>query len=248
MRSEILLFSGGLDSYMLWHLLKKPATAYVMIEAPYELAELAAIDRLENLDRDLNVQRIYGPAVGTYEEPDGHIPYRNLLFATTVAATCLPSTIYLGALAGETSRDKSGKFLANTSALLTYTEKRRVRLTAPFRHLTKTQLLRRFLVDHEHLIPILRQTRSCYRPTPGGLGCGCCMACFRRWVAMYHNGIEESYVNPPWIWGELQFVTGNLRYLWQSPITEWFGIARNNWEAAWAIKASKGEVQAYEQS
>ncbi|HNT77702.1 MAG TPA: 7-cyano-7-deazaguanine synthase [Anaerolineae bacterium] len=248
MRNDILLFSAGLDSYMAWILLDKPDTAYVMIEAPYELAELAAIDRLEQLDRDLNVFRIHGPAVGMYEEADGHIPYRNLLFATTVAAALEPTTIYLGALAGETSRDKSGKFLTNTSALLSYTENRPVRLVAPFRHLTKTQLVRRFLVDHEHLIPILRQTRSCYRPTPGGLGCGCCMACFRRWVAMYHNGIEESYVNPPWIWGESQFTTGNLRYLWQSPVTEWFGIARNNWEAAWAIKASKREREAHDQS
>lgn len=240
MRNDILLFSGGMDSYMMWHLLDKPRAAYVMIEAPYELAELDALARLETVDPDLDITRIPGPAVGLYEEGDGHIPYRNLLFAVTVAAVLQPSAIYLGALAGETSRDKSGKFLANTSRLLSYTEQRPVRLVAPFRHLTKTQLLRRFLVDHEHLIPILRQTRSCYRPTPGGLGCGCCMACFRRWVAMYHNGIEESYVNPPRIWGELQFVTGNLHYLWQSPITEWFGIARNNWEAAWAIRASKG--------
>lgn len=231
---RILLFSAGLDSYMIWHLLDKPQPVYVLIDSVYEDVELQAIDVLEAEDDTLRVDRCVGPALGELQQADGHIPFRNLVFAVTAAAVYQPALIYLGALAGETSRDKSGKFLGNTSALLTYTERQPVSLVAPFRHLTKTELLRRFLVNFPYLRNTLLKTRSCYQPQDG-IGCGACMACFRRWVAMSNNGIVEPYASPPWEWGAGMANRSALHYVFQARPSEWYGILRNNLDAARAI-------------
>ena len=44
--NRALLFSGGLDSFILWHLLDYPTPVYVTLGHKYERRELATIERL----------------------------------------------------------------------------------------------------------------------------------------------------------------------------------------------------------
>lgn len=199
----VLLFSGGLDSLCAWFLLDKPDALYVTTGAPWEANELETIDRLSQrtpgLTDRLSVEA--GSDLSGVVESDGHIPYRNI-WLVLAAATRGWDTIYLGALKGETSRDKTDRFAKESSALLSYAERRRVSVRLPFRGATKTELVRRFRsLPVPHGDELLRETRSCYDPTirlsTTYVGCGRCLACLRRWVAMANNGLFEPYRSNP---------------------------------------------------
>ena len=229
-RLHIQLFSGGLDSFAMWHLLGQPEPVYVCYGHKYESRELDTIGRLEQADPSLRVTRLVGPQIGDLEQSDGHIPHRNLLLIGTAVAALQPEVVYLGVLRGETSRDKSSRFLRQTSKLLSFSEQP-VSVRSPSKRLTKTQLVARFIRQFPDLEGRLRLTRSCYADSD--LPCGRCMACFRRWVAMSNNGIYETYQVEPW--QTVRWEAGMLAYLRRTPLMEWAGVIHNNLDAAAAI-------------
>lgn len=228
---RVLLFSGGLDSLCLWFWLGKPLPYYAEIGHRYEERELETISRLEQV-LPLNVQRGGRLFLGDVEAADAHIPLRNQMLLEVGALDTGADEINLGALRGESSPDKSGIFFRRMTALLSSQMGKRVRVLAPARHLTKTALVRHTLARFPGVRPLLGLTRSCYAPDlpEGVVGCGACMACFRRWVALSLNGMEESYLSSPWEWDFLQRKNagGWWRYMRQAPPAEWAGILENN--------------------
>lgn len=199
--SEVLLFSGGLDSYIAWHLLGGPDALYMALGHRYERAELSAIYRLESVTPDLSVIRENRLTLGDLERPDGYIPLRNLLLVCAAAVLEIDyRTIYIGALKGEASRDKSQRFLRDLSSMLTYLKQTDVRIVAPFQGMTKADLVGEFARRFPDRVTLLSNTFSCYtykELRDDYQGCGQCNACFRRWVAMTLNGITEKYETSP---------------------------------------------------
>ena len=230
-RKRIQLFSGGLDSYILWHLLEKPHAVYVRYGHKYQQKELETIEALQQIEPDLHVTFLDGPQIGAMEQEDGHIPHRNLLLVTTAAALLNPDIIYLGALKGEASRDKSYRFLRRTTRLLSFCEQS-VKVLSPSKRYTKTQLVKKFIKQFPHKVEKLATTRSCYADTE--LPCGRCVACYKRWVAMTNNGIEEDYMVSPAFAVE-RSVTGLLPYVWRMPAREWYAVLRNTFDAIRAM-------------
>lgn len=244
---EILLMSSGMDSFMTWRLLKRPDALYCAIGHAYEERERTELARLrvscERAGLPLALTTTTRVFLGDRERSDGHVPLRNLFFAACAAIQNEKvDTIYLGALRGESSQDKSGRFFRRASVLLSQLCHRRIRVVAPFRHLTKTQLVQKYLETYrfEQDIQLLLQTYSCYnsdRVPDGYKGCGECMACFRRWVAMTNNGLHEKYVKPPQHWHVIHASQYGDWYkaMVKSGVTEWPGIIQNNVEAARAL-------------
>jgi len=240
MSGRILLFSGGLDSFITWRMLDKPQCLYVRLGQPYEQAELGAIGSLLDCVDIHLVEASLGRHYGHLAHHDGHIPHRNLALVTAAAALGAES-VCIGALRGETSRDKSGRFLRDASRLLTYLE-HPVEVVAPFRHLTKTKLVAAYLerFPSEHDRGLLSRTRSCYDWQ--GPSCGECQACMRRWVAMTLNGIEEEYRTPP-----ARAMRNILRrqpgrpwaHLIRTPLVELPGVVAANAEAVRAMLGAK---------
>jgi 7-cyano-7-deazaguanine synthase in queuosine biosynthesis len=226
---KVALFSGGLDSVLLWHLARPDAAVYVRWGAPYEQAELAALARL----RQLGGPEVKLASAGTLQDPeaDGHVRHRNLNLLV-VAASAVPQArqLLIGAVLGEASPDKSGRFLRRTGAALTASENSRLRVRAPLRRRTKRAWVRRYLRtggDPE----LLAATVSCYRGT--ALGCGTCPACFRRWQALAGTGLEGGYERPPWEWWQAQVAEPGAawRRLRAHPPAGWPGIALLNIDA-----------------
>ena len=234
-RQRILLFSGGLDSYILWHLLDRPDPVYVRYGHKYQERELDTIAALQEIEPKLQVAFLDGPGIGSLEQPDGHIPHRNLLLVTTAAANMDPAIIYLGALRGEASRDKSYRFLRRTTRLLSLCE-HPVKVLSPSKRYTKTQLVALFARQFPEKLERLSVTRSCYADT--GLPCGRCVACFKRWVAMTNNGIEEAYEVSPGF-GVERSVSGLLPYMLRMPVREWPAVLQNTLDAVRAMRGSK---------
>lgn len=229
-RERVLLFTGGLDSTIMHTLLGEPPCLYVALEQGFP-AEAKNLSRLwDALPIDLDVIDAPLPSAA---KVDGHIPLRNLHLATIGAL--ITDRVMIGAVRGESSPDKSEKFLRRASAALTEASQgRKITVEAPLRHLTKRQLVKAFIqqVGRQEAERIFSLTRSCYSEHYDR--CGRCMACFRRWVALYLNGIEEAHENPPWemirpSWRD------RLEYLRWAPLPEWPGIAESNLEALAAL-------------
>lgn len=244
-----LLYSSGLDSFIHWRLLGEPFGMYVLLNHRYQDNELQAIETLYQVlarqGKLLQVERVPGFDLSKWEDSGAHIPSRNFIFLNA-AALYGASTVYLGALRGESSYDKSGEFLKTSSTLLSRMHERKILCLSPFRHLTKTQLVGAYLKQFSKAVDrdYLDFTYSCYNLDVKDIGtyagCGECMACFRRWVAMSNNGIYEKYRRPPYTWDVIHPSPERCR-LWfrnltRKPISEWYGILRNNWDARNALK------------
>ena len=182
----ILLFSGGMDSYIGWHFLNKPKTLYVDLGHRYAVHEVDMVKKLVPdtvIDTRLNLAE--------FEAKDANIPLRNAFL--TMVASYYDDNIALVVQKGELNiPDRSVHFFNEFGRMLTYLWGKRVTLTTPFFTMTKTEMVR-WYVDKGLDIDVLLSTRSCY--SPGDVPCGNCAACFRRWVALINNGLSEEYEN-----------------------------------------------------
>jgi 7-cyano-7-deazaguanine synthase in queuosine biosynthesis len=181
----ILLFSGGLDSYIAWHYLNKPKTLYIDLGHRYAAHELEMVNKLipsTIIDTRLNL--------ADWEEKDANIPLRNAFLV--MIASKYDDDVVLVVQKGEMNiPDRSMRFFNYYGDWLSYLwgDGRTVTFSTPFFNMTKTDMVRWYIsagLDTEKLI----STRSCY--SPGDLPCGNCAACFRRWVAFTNNNLGEE--------------------------------------------------------
>lgn len=213
MHKNVLLYSGGLDSFIGYWFLKKeygldPVLLYVDLGHRYAKQELTAIrttlpymnPREFIIDNSLNLS--------AFEQDDAFIPNRNAFLAQIGAL--YGYNIWLITQKGETNiPDRSKEFYEMMSQQLTYLSgDSLVNLDTPFWDMNKTDMVN-WYVDEGLDIQALKYTHSCYHPVKKTVGigntalnlefpCGCCGACFRRWVSMSLNGIEEQYAVAPW--------------------------------------------------
>lgn len=183
----ILLYSGGLDSYIAWEYLKRPNTLYSCLNHRYQEHEIDAIvatipDTI--IDRTLNL--------GLWEKLDADIPMRNAYLC--MAASHYDNEICMVVQRGEMLiPDRSPEFFDMMNQYLTFLHEGKVhRVFTPFFDMTKSQMVTWYL-DNIGDIPSLLKTRSCYSQLSEP--CGACGACFRRWVSFRFNGIHENMVN-----------------------------------------------------
>ena len=192
-KKSILLFSGGMDSLMYNYLLNPDILYYVKHGNRYEQMELDCIQEL--IDKgiiDKNKVMFDELPLDKYERDDFIIPNRNLYLITK--ATHLGETIYLGSVKGDRTLDKSIDFFKKCEGMFNYLwqeqhwcEKRQFNICAPFKHLTKAELVDFFLSKGgkaEHLFV----SKSCYN----GDNCGECKPCVRKYIALEYNDISTK--------------------------------------------------------
>lgn len=205
----VLLFSGGLDSLTIAKVLEPDVLLHAPMNSPFTLNEREAVDGLllgGHISRDA-----YVDASGVFDlsrfdnRHDRIVPNRNAYLA--MLGSHYGENIVLGVVAGEArSTDKDEEFCCRMEDLLNHIWKQPAKwcephtfnVEIPFVNVTKTELVRRYLVkggDPQGLLI----SYSCYN---GGLGhCGHCTACFRKWVALELNRIwiPRSYFRQdPW--------------------------------------------------
>jgi 7-cyano-7-deazaguanine synthase in queuosine biosynthesis len=182
----ILLFSGGLDSFIAYHYLNKPKTLYVNLGHRYAVHEIEVVRKLvpdTAIDNRLNLAE--------FERRDANIPLRNVLLVSV--ASYYDKDVVLVVQKGEMNiPDRSPYFFNEYARFLTCMWGDRVTLTTPFFNMTKTEMVRWYM-NNVKIQDSLLSTRSCY--SAGDLPCGNCSACFRRWVALTNNDLSEEYEN-----------------------------------------------------
>lgn len=229
----IVLYSGGLDSLLLWLLHPSAQPVRVSYGQAYEQAERRAIERQQQavgLPAPLEVHVQLAEAL-----PDGHVLHRNLALITIAAARTGATRILLGGVRGETSPDKSARFLRAAGRALTASEGVPVHVEAPLRYATKARHLRTLVAaaGAQRAQELLDTTASCYQPagTRRGreVGCGECLACYRRWVAVRRAGLRADFLADPADRDNDRRQA--LRYLLATPVGEWPGVVANQLEA-----------------
>jgi 7-cyano-7-deazaguanine synthase in queuosine biosynthesis len=193
---SILLFSGGLDSFIAWHYLHRPPVLFINARQSYADKELKATRLLARRckmrsyeDNSFNLSE--------WEEKNYYIPYRNILFA--MVGSLYAQKVYLIGVRGDRVDDNNPV----ATALMTnffghFNSNNGIRVTSPFYKMSKSQIVQ-WYVRQQLPIQDLLATRSCYNKfTPNQ--CGECPSCFRRWVALENNNIHEKYDVEPWKW------------------------------------------------
>lgn len=192
---KVLLYSGGMDSWLMSKLWKPDIKLYVDMKTRYSENELARIRK------EPDVQVVEFP-LGQWEREDAIIPLRNLYLAM-VACNVTGSEdveILIGATAGDRVLDKSPEFVNKATDLLSYLytpqhwipEGKKVRVCIDYKQYTKTDLLKMFKEQGGDLEEAFTRSFSCYDPVDGH-ECWHCKPCFRKFTAFSEAGYEFSY-------------------------------------------------------
>ena len=176
---KVLLYSGGMDSWLISKIWNPDVLLYVDMCTKYSKAEI------ERLPKDVIIEKL---DLSKWERPDGIIPLRNLYLI--MIATNYGDEICLGATAGDRVLDKSFEFAEKASDLLSFlyskqhwTEGRNIKINLDFKNLTKKELLIKYLNQGGSLAEAANSSFSCYEPTLDGSECWQCKPCFRKYVA-----------------------------------------------------------------
>lgn len=192
---KVILYSGGMDSWLMSKLWKPDIKLYVNMHTRYSENEIKKIKSVED-----DVTFVDFP-LGQWEREDAIIPLRNL-YLCMVACNVTGSEdveILLGATAGDRVLDKSYKFVSKASALLGYLYTpqhwipggKKVKISIDYKDHTKKDLLKEFAAQGGDLEEAFTHSFSCYNPIDGH-ECWSCKPCFRKFVAFACAGYEFS--------------------------------------------------------
>lgn len=196
MNTVVQLYGGGLDSLCISHLFKPQVKVYFHLgteEAEQESRAAAAAGAIIDKRLQLADQVL----------PNKILPARNLLLVTL--ASYYGNEILLGSTAGDTTKDKDAEFLVRTQGVLNHILRDAgpkalpfhapgLTVWAPAGHMTKTQLVRRYLEEGGGVQALLK-SRSCYHGQEQE--CGVCRSCVRKYVAFKLNGLNPQFHQVP---------------------------------------------------
>lgn len=202
MGKKVLLYSGGMDSWLIDKIIKPDILLFIRIhtannETEYnklkyliDKGKLGNDGRLKILDYDLS----------KFERPEENyfLPLRNLHFVTL--ASHFGDEIYLGATGSSTHFDKNETFAEKSADVISYllSEKNEgpVTIKLPFKDTTKTELLKMFIDKGGDIEEAYNSTVSCYNPI-NDKPCMSCTSCMSKFAAFYNNDyqFDEDTIN-----------------------------------------------------
>ncbi len=182
----ILLFSGGIDSFVAYHYLNKPQTVYFDLHTRYAEKEKLVVKKLipsTIIDNSLNLHdREYGDKA--------YVPFRNLLLACQAAK--YSDSIVIAGVADDQVSDKNEEIFHSFSMLLSKLENKNIVVWSPFWKFTKEKVVKWYVDNIGD--DLLLETVSCYSAS-NEIYCGACPSCFRKWCALRANGYDLKFHN-----------------------------------------------------
>jgi 7-cyano-7-deazaguanine synthase in queuosine biosynthesis len=217
MKEKILiLYSGGLDSYILFHWTKitYPDSEIKCIYYDYgnpicetekkflpEFVEVRSIDWFKN-----STESLVGK-IGESHKGNIYIPGRNLVFSILSACQELPDYIFMGGLYEEchvNATDKNITFIEKTSDILNYVLqpfKEKIQIKFPFVDSKMTKLdIMKWAIDSGITIDELEQkTISCFKQNDFYMPCGECHSCMRTFSFFQHWNHDVKFLHHPFL-------------------------------------------------
>lgn len=195
--SHVLLFSGGIDSFVGYHYLKKTLgledlkTVYFDLGAPYNKREIEVVKQLipdTIIDESLKVG-------DTQRGVNAYIPYRNLLIA--MLCSKYGKHLWICGLKDDKVEDKNEKaFEIMTNCLNAISKPEdEIKIDSPFWNMTKAEVVKWYLDNIDPEGKDLLKTISCYSDNEISNYCGKCPSCFRKFNALKENGLDIEFYN-----------------------------------------------------
>lgn len=191
---KILLYSGGMDSYLIDKLWKPDRRIYVDMHTRYSQQEINCIKKRRN-----DVEFIDFP-LGQWEREDKIIPLRNLYLPMVICNITGDEDvdICLGATNSDRVLDKSQEYVEKATDLLNYLYQpqwwipngKKVRVNIDYKKYTKEDLLKMYMEQGGDLDKAYNESFSCYEPDEEGNVCHRCKPCFRKFVAFASVGYK----------------------------------------------------------
>lgn len=187
---KVLLYSGGLDSFLISYLWEPDIKLYFNIKGSYSKEEISKLpEDVQIIDFDLS----------EFEREDKIIPLRNLYFI--LMASNFGGHICLGATKGDRVLDKSLEFASKANDLLNYLyspqwwlpKGRIINIDFVFKNMNKKDLLKAYVEKGGDLETAYNKSFSCYYPDEFGDECWNCKPCFRKWIAFASMGYIKHY-------------------------------------------------------
>lgn len=180
----VLLYSGGLDSFILRQLAEFDKIVY------FDVGTEDGKREMERLDSEVEIISL---PLQRFELPNKIIPFRNYLFV--LLAANFGNRVFIATTLGDTTRDKDYVFQGLSSSILNYFggveakmpyKAEHFEVVMPFKDRTKAEIIRDYRRVLEP-IHVLKQSRSCY--ASGEKECGVCRSCLRKYVAFANNDL-----------------------------------------------------------
>ena len=196
MEKHVLLFSGGIDSFVAYHFIRKElqkevVPVYFDLGAPYNPREIRVVKSLlpeTIIDTSLSVG-------DTQRGQNAFIPYRNLLLACM--ARKYGDNIWIAGLKDDMVEDKNPDAFNAMNECMNYISKPEdhARLRSPFWGATKEQVVRWWCNNFPNERNKILETISCYDPYEPTNYCGRCPSCLRKFFALRNNGFNIEFYN-----------------------------------------------------
>lgn len=184
---KVLLYSGGMDSWIIDKLWNPDIKLYVNMHTKYSDIEIS------KLPKDVTIIDF---ALGQWELDNSIIPLRNL-YLLMVACNITDDEdveICFGGTDGDRCLDQGYEFQKKAEDILSYlyqpqswTEGKKIKINTDFIHYSKPQLVKKYINCGGKLEDILNYSYSCY-DNKDGTPCWNCKPCFRKFIALYNNG------------------------------------------------------------
>lgn len=187
--SKVLLYSGGMDSWLIDKLWKPDKKIYIDIEGSYSK------DEISRLPKDVEIVKL---PIGIYEQPSKYVPLRNLYFL--MIASNYGDELCLGATGGDWgSKDKTPEFFAKAEDMLNFLlskqskvdSSRHIHIETKYLYMYKNELLEEYVKQGGSLESLYNDSFSCFTPV-NGKPCLSCKPCFRKYVCLADAGFEFS--------------------------------------------------------
>lgn len=187
--SKVLLYSGGMDSWLIDKLWKPDIKLYIDIDGSYSAQEISLLSK--------DVKIIHFP-LGQFEQESKFIPLRNLYFL--MLASNYGDEICLGATAGDWgSKDKTPEFFDKAEEMLNFllqkqskvANSKHIKIEREYLYKYKDELVKEYLDKGGTLEAIYNDSFSCFNPC-GNNACYSCKPCFRKYVCLAYYGYQYS--------------------------------------------------------
>ena len=191
---KVLLYSGGMDSWLIDKLWKPDIKLYINIKGDYSEEEI------RRLPSDVKV--VDFSFLGEQELENKFVPLRNLYFL--MMASHYGDELCLGATAGDGSKDKCLDFLVDTENTLNnlWHDKKinkDIKIEKKFVKMSKAEIIDEYIKQGGNINEIKESTFSCYTPKEGK-ECFECYPCFRKFAILYSKGYKYSEEEQKKIW------------------------------------------------
>ena len=177
---SILLFSGGMDSFIAWHYLKYPPVLFLNAKQAYSEKEIKTVKYFSRKYGKMKLHIDNSLDLSKWEEGNFYIPYRNIFFV--MIASLYAQKVYLVGIKGDRVDDNNPSASGLISKfLLNFNENKNIEVTSPFYKMSKSNMVK-WYIDNDLPVDDLLKTRSCFSKKTMNQ-CGQCSSCFRRWVS-----------------------------------------------------------------